>query len=93
LNILNIKYINAERERGMHETRNVCTNIRTLYIIQLSKIQKASRIVYYTMCIYYTAANGRQIPDRERKNERVRIFQNSDLIGKGMILQENKIKL
>jgi len=39
------------------------------------------------------AANSRQIPDRERKNKRVRMFQNSDLIGKGMILQENKIKL
>jgi len=40
-----------------------------------------------------TAANSRQIPDRERKNERVRIFQNSDLIEKGMILQENEIKI
>jgi len=57
--------------------------------------------LYTIQCAYIThthththrAANSRQIPDRERKNERVRIFQNSDLIEKGMILQENKIKL
>jgi len=51
----------------MHETQNdVCTNICILYITQLSKIQKASRIMYYTMCIYYTHTQQQQTADKYR---------------------------